>query len=592
MKELEPSYLRYIYDGLLKGSIHPENAAELPEGLIGLYEEAFDERTSVVERQKLLERFAIWALLKKEVSVAFIAEVLGDKEDEIQDFISKYSTWFNSPESGKYQLYHERLKVYLLQKLSEGEVKVIIGNFIKCLIKKNQTVEISIYAKEWKGLYFLLNGEVKSGFDFLKENSNYQNQNWWENTFELYCSCIFTSDDHQISESEINFYTKIKSRKHCINAAKLVALNFESILWDEFSKYSSSETRFHYVLAKEINKRFEDLSSQFVCKIILDETHFLSYIMAYAWKYNCWASDNILYPEMIAEIKDRGSPYLRILLRQIDGGRMMLNKNPILYSLDYKDDCWEYVSEDFLSYLQIGKEQLLRIYINDVNLNFSLQKSNLTFILNEFDALHVQIDRLKEVELTIQKSPCFCQVIEILWLHPAWEIGEIGNDLVRNKLNNTKEQDKIDELINWIYRLAKEKYTYSITTLIFDIIDVAKVSNEYVSDIIEYILSWECAQARGQFICSAVDFFNVNQDPRWIELLKEVFYKLCDLASDIWETQEIIELLKTLKNRLSQKEMNNLIQAHKILNKIPNALELDWLELWKTAEKMRLRGEI
>ena len=29
MQELEPSYLRYIYDGLVKGSIHPENAAEL-----------------------------------------------------------------------------------------------------------------------------------------------------------------------------------------------------------------------------------------------------------------------------------------------------------------------------------------------------------------------------------------------------------------------------------------------------------------------------------------------------------------------------------------------------------------------------------
>jgi hypothetical protein len=48
MPHLEPTYLRYIYDGLVKGSIHPENAAELPDGLIGLYEEVFDERTSLV----------------------------------------------------------------------------------------------------------------------------------------------------------------------------------------------------------------------------------------------------------------------------------------------------------------------------------------------------------------------------------------------------------------------------------------------------------------------------------------------------------------------------------------------------------------
>ncbi len=40
MPHLEPTYLRYIYDGLVRGNIHPENAAELPDGLIGMYEEA------------------------------------------------------------------------------------------------------------------------------------------------------------------------------------------------------------------------------------------------------------------------------------------------------------------------------------------------------------------------------------------------------------------------------------------------------------------------------------------------------------------------------------------------------------------------
>jgi hypothetical protein len=48
-----------------------------------MYKEAFDERTSVVERQKMLQHFAIWALLKKEVSAAFVAEILGETEDDI-----------------------------------------------------------------------------------------------------------------------------------------------------------------------------------------------------------------------------------------------------------------------------------------------------------------------------------------------------------------------------------------------------------------------------------------------------------------------------------------------------------------------------
>ena len=153
MLHLDPTYLRYIYDNLIKGSIHPENAAELPDGLIGLYEESFDERTSVVERQKLLQRFAIWALLKKEVSAAFVAEIFGESEDDIQEFISTYSAWFNSPESGKYQVYHERLKVYLLQKLSEGEVHVLHEKLINRLEKAIEEQKADEF--EWYGLEFI-----------------------------------------------------------------------------------------------------------------------------------------------------------------------------------------------------------------------------------------------------------------------------------------------------------------------------------------------------------------------------------------------------------------------------------------------------
>ena len=180
---LEPTYLRYIYDGLVKGSIHPENAAELPDGLIGMYDEAFDERTSVIERQKLLERFAIWALLKKEVSATFVAEVLGDSEDEIQDFISTYSAWFNSPESGKYQLYHERLKVYLLQKLSEGEVHKLHEKLITRLERAIEEQKADEF--EWYGLEFLtshlsivamLNGGGKKLIELAYSQTHWQRQ--------------------------------------------------------------------------------------------------------------------------------------------------------------------------------------------------------------------------------------------------------------------------------------------------------------------------------------------------------------------------------------------------------------------------------
>ena len=58
----------------------------MPDGLIGLYEEAFEEHLPVLQRQQLLQRFALFALLKKEVSAIFVAEVLEESEQEISDF--------------------------------------------------------------------------------------------------------------------------------------------------------------------------------------------------------------------------------------------------------------------------------------------------------------------------------------------------------------------------------------------------------------------------------------------------------------------------------------------------------------------------
>jgi hypothetical protein len=48
LQSLDSTYLRYIYDNLIKGIVHPENTPELPNGLIGLYEEVFEEHVPVL----------------------------------------------------------------------------------------------------------------------------------------------------------------------------------------------------------------------------------------------------------------------------------------------------------------------------------------------------------------------------------------------------------------------------------------------------------------------------------------------------------------------------------------------------------------
>ena len=61
--QIEPTYLRYVYDGLQKGSLSGDNAASLPHGFTGVFQDKFCADVSVKERQYQLELFTCFALL-------------------------------------------------------------------------------------------------------------------------------------------------------------------------------------------------------------------------------------------------------------------------------------------------------------------------------------------------------------------------------------------------------------------------------------------------------------------------------------------------------------------------------------------------
>ena len=101
LKHTDPTYLRTIHDGLLSGAVHKDNASALPQGLVGMYEEALPPASSVRERKKFLEFFAVWALLKKEVSAGFVIPLLeGWTEEHVIDNIAQYIRSLNSPAGG------------------------------------------------------------------------------------------------------------------------------------------------------------------------------------------------------------------------------------------------------------------------------------------------------------------------------------------------------------------------------------------------------------------------------------------------------------------------------------------------------------
>ena len=89
----DPTYLRYIFDGLDSQSIQKENISALPDGLIGIYEEALPSEHNVQDREKFLSFFSTWALLKKEVSASLISKLLNWAEQEVIDYLSVYTKW-------------------------------------------------------------------------------------------------------------------------------------------------------------------------------------------------------------------------------------------------------------------------------------------------------------------------------------------------------------------------------------------------------------------------------------------------------------------------------------------------------------------
>ncbi len=166
----DPTYLRTIHDGLLSGAVHKDNASALPLGLVGLYEKELPPARNVNERKKFLEFFSVWALLKKEASVAFVLPLLeGWTEEQVVDYIAHYSKWFNSPVSGKYVLYHERLRTFILQKVAHHHFKKSNNDIIQqgqIALKTKVGDEWEHYALEHLSTHLLIGAmESQDGSD-------------------------------------------------------------------------------------------------------------------------------------------------------------------------------------------------------------------------------------------------------------------------------------------------------------------------------------------------------------------------------------------------------------------------------------------
>ena len=202
MNKLEPTYLRYVYDELGRGSLSSDNASSLPHGFIGLFEKEFSSDIPISQRSSTLRRLCLWALLKKAVSSEFVSEVLKENTDSTKALIDTYSKWFNSPEPGKYVLFHDRLRSYLIQKLSDHEVQEINEQLIAYL---EQSLESSI--GEESALYALEHLSTHMAVDSHLEN-NYKRLHAFVNREDLWPRQVRASKEYKWSQKAIQYGIK------------------------------------------------------------------------------------------------------------------------------------------------------------------------------------------------------------------------------------------------------------------------------------------------------------------------------------------------------------------------------------------------
>jgi hypothetical protein len=219
MSFIDPTYLRYVYDGLQTGAISSENPSVLPVGLVGVYEEAFLNSTAVSHRSKILEFFSVWALLKKEVSATFVLPLLSRwTEEHVLECIAQYSRWFNSPLSGKYQIYHERLRTFVLQRVSAEEFRRCNESIIRICreaLATKSNDEWGIYALEHLSTHLMT--PAMEGFDSVSLKTLAYDTAHWNRQIEISKSYDWTKkmhnemmvwaskyDDEQVIECALN----------------------------------------------------------------------------------------------------------------------------------------------------------------------------------------------------------------------------------------------------------------------------------------------------------------------------------------------------------------------------------------------------
>jgi len=469
MNKLEPTYIRYVYDELGRGSLSSDNASSLPYGFIGLFEKEFSSDIPLSRRSTILRRLSLWALLKKAVSIEFVSEVLKENTDSTKSLIDTYSKWFNSTEPGKYVLFHDRLRSYLIQKLSDHEVHDLNEQLIAYLeqsLEGSIGKESELYALEYLSTHMAVESQLEN---------NYNRLNDFVNREDLWPRQIRASKEYKWSQKGIQYGIMEGARRQ--NNEKLQLATRKSIKLQEYEESNFKEI-LNLIENDELDlclKRTFNWEGEKKCKLLL-----LILIETLFGKFKSKDIDNAFFIEIVN--------HLKYLLCKENNTKIGESSNEIISN-----------SENFIITWSIFFPQLTMYYIHLALVN---REIDFSFIWNVIE--HIDFKQLfnHDYGSVAEKNKWLIPIVnDVLYNQTNYEIiidnfSELGVFAIKNNYPSTfKECLRVINLSIDGLNIEEEDY-YNYYIKVYDklfrddlvvLFDVSEIKNELISKLIDRV---------------------------------------------------------------------------------------------------------
>lgn len=579
MKVIDPTYLRFVCDELISRKLDKANLSALPIGVSSFFDRIFDSNDSIIRRQDSLEMFTSMALLREGASLEQISTLSASSTDDWKQFIQLYSRYFNVDNKGKYRLFHDRLIVFLLQK---GNNYITKNNAQKFLDNINFIIDIK-WVIENKGYFLFINQDIENLFAHIVHHRGQQSESWWTKDLNRLLEGLSDEGNFQ----EIDFTVLCELLRGCFDfsvqrkGVRIIVLNAGKVNWDALDSFFHT-TRFQYALAIEFSKYPQKLPINWN-EIFLNEDHPCSYMFSYVWKYSQLNINNEIDQELINKVWNVGSPYARIIVIMIWGYRRLNDQN-----IGWLDDLvelksdWQYLVDEKDVWVWCFEQKKDSTYEQEFNaLKFSLEE-RYQYIFENYWSLFDYIDELNQDVSYLWQSDKALEVAFWLYRHPLWEVGNIANQIVVNRL---QVKDLRSKTLDWLLVNWESEEMYGLGEVIFQLRPY--LSAEDYLTVIRKLVNTSLCQLRGSFISDLVLYLEGAGDEDFTKsIAKDILPIIIGNASDIWELQELFRLLKFFNDTgvLNKNQINDLVKGIELARDIDGALDMDYNEFLKLAE--------